>query len=227
MNKTPFFRSAFQSPADEFSGMGIRPVIFDVLGVDGETSLLPDSLKMVLHVNPSSMQFQYQRVVERIQTKGGWVEQHWGEAPMTINFDMATGGFMRLYTGLSNITGPTSAGGYDAGGTRRDTIAYDKYLDMLALFHNNGAVYDNAGKVAFTGCIRILYDGQQFDGWFSNFNVTEAADKPYQFTMTASFQVKRDQYDLRTTYLNDSSDRLVRFSPSTIPVQGQKVNAGG
>lgn len=223
MNPRPYVRSAFQSVADEFSGQGIRPVIFDVIGTDGVTSLLPDSLKMVLHVNPSSMSFQYQRVVERIQTKGGWVEQHWGESPMSINFDMATGGFMRLYTGLSNITGPTSAGGYDAGGTRRDTIAYDKFLDMLALFHNNGMVYDNAGKVVFAGCIRVLFDGDQFDGWFNNFSVTESAEKPYQFTMTASFTVKRDQYNLRTTYLNNNVDRLTRFSESTKPVQGQKV----
>ena len=223
MNPRPYVRSAFQSVADEFSGQGIRPVIFDVVGTDGVTSLLPDSLKMVLHVNPSTMSFQYQRVVERIQTKGGWVEQHWGESPMTINFDMATGGFMRLYTGLSNITGPTSAGGYDAGGTRRDTIAYDKFLDMLALFHNNGMVYDNAGKVVFAGCIRVLFDGDQFDGWFGSFSVTDAAEKPYQFTMTASFTVKRDQYNLRTTYLNNNADRLTRFSASTKPVQGQKV----
>lgn len=223
MNPNPYIRSAFQSPSDEFSGQGIRPVIFDVIATDGVTSLLPDSLKLVLHVNPSTMSFQYQRTVERIQTKGGFVEQHWGEAPMTISFEMATGGFMRLYTGLSNITGPTSAGGYDAGGTRRDTIAYDKYLDMLALFHNNGAVYDTAGKIAFVGCIRILFDGHLFDGWFNTFSVTEAAEKPYQFNMSAAFTVKRDQYELRTTYLNNNADRLTRFSTSSVPVQGQKV----
>ena len=216
-----FFRSAFQSAADEFSGLGKRPVIFDVIGTDGQTSLLPDNLKLVLHVNPSSMQFQYQRVVERIQTKGGFVEQHWGEAATTISFDMATGGFMRLYSGLSNITGPTSGGGVDAGGTRRDTIAYDKYLDMLALFHNNGSVYDGQGRIVFNGNIRILFDGSTFDGWFSSFSVTESADKPYQFTMNASFTVRADSYELRTTQFNQSIDRLTRFSAnSTLPSVG-------
>lgn len=215
----PFFRSAFRSAADEFSGLGIRPVIFDVIGTDGVTSLLPDNLKMVLHVNPSSMQFQYQKLIDRIQTKGGFVEQHWGDGPQSINFDMATGGFMRLYTGLSNITGPTSGGGVDAGGTRRDTIAYDKYLDMLALFHNNGSVYDAQGRVAFVGNIRVLFDGSTFDGWFQSFSVTESADKPYQFTMTASFTVKFDSYDLRTTQINSIADRLTRFSASpSVPV---------
>jgi len=221
---TPYFRSAFKSAADEFSGLGIRPVIFDVIGTDGQTSLLPDSLKLVLHVNPSSMQFQHQQVVERIQTKGGFVEQHWGESPMTISFDMATGGFMRLYTGLSNITGPTSGGGVDAGGTRRDTIAYDKYLDMLALFHNNGSVYDAQGRIAFNGLIRIIFDGSTFDGWFQSFSVTEAADKPYQFAMNASFVVKTDVYDLRTTQFNQNLDRLTRFAASS---EAPRLGTGG
>lgn len=211
----PYFRSAFKSAADEFSGLGIRPVIFDVIGTDGKTSLLPDNLKLVLHVNPSTMQFQHQRLIDRIQTKGGFVEQHWGDGPSTISFDMATGGFMRLYTGLSNITGPTVGGGVDAGGTRRDTIAYDKYLDMLALFHNNGSVYDNQGRIAFVGYIRILFDGSTFDGWFQSFSVTESADKPYQFSMNASFTIKQETYDLRTTQFNSIADRLTRFSAST------------
>jgi hypothetical protein len=223
MNPNPYFRSAFKSAADEFSGLGIRPVIFDVIGPDGVTSLLPDHLKMVLHVNPSTMQMQYQQVIERIQTKGGYVEQHWGESPATISFNFATGGFMRLYTGLSNITGPTSTGGYDAGGTRRDTIAYDKYLDLLALFHNNGSVYDESGKIVFQGSIRILFDGSQFDGYFTNFSVTEAAEKPYQFTIDAGFSVKADSYDLRTTQYNTTADRLTRFSASTQPIKPEKV----
>ena len=219
MNPNPYIRSAFKSPADEFSNQGIRPVVFDVIGTDGVTSLLPDSLKMVLHVNPSTMQFQYTRVVERIQTKGGFVEQHWGEAPANVTFEMATGGFMRLYTGLSNITGPSSAGGYDAGGTRRDSIAYDKYLDFLALYHNNGSVYDAEGRIVFAGCIRMLFDGHTFDGYFSNLNVTEAADKPYQFAISTGFTVKTDTYDLRTTSFANNMDSLQRFSAekATLP----------
>ena len=110
------FQSAFNSPEDESSGLGIRPVVFDILATDWETSLLPDGLKMVLHVNPRSMTFTWGKLISRIQTKGGWVEQHWGEGPRNIAFDQATGGFMRLYGGLSNITGPGPTGdGYDAG----------------------------------------------------------------------------------------------------------------
>jgi hypothetical protein len=155
MQRPPVFASAFHSPDDEYGGRGIRPVVFDILGPDQETSILPPGLRMVLHVNPSSMGFTYGKQIERTQTKGGFVEMHWGEAARTISFNMATGGFKRLYGGLSNVTG----GGIDVGGTRRETIAYDKYLDILALFRNNGSVYDTSGQVALQGKIKVTFDG--------------------------------------------------------------------
>jgi hypothetical protein len=130
------------------------------------------------------------KVIERIQTKGGYVEQHWGEGARTIDFNAATGGFMRLYSGLSNITGGTGA--LDVGGTRRETIAYDKYLDFLALFHSNGGVYDSSGKLVFQGIIKVTFDGGVYLGYFSNFSVTEAASSPYTFEITTQFLVARE-----------------------------------
>lgn len=192
--KTPIFQSAFVSEDDEFNGLGVRPVVFDILGPDLSTSILPEGLRMVLHVNPSSMSFSYAKQIERIQTKGGYVEQHWGEAARSITFNMATGGFKRLYSGLSNVTG----GGYDTEGTRRETIAYDKFLDLLALFHNNGSIYDASGQIALQGIIKVLFDGGVYLGWFHTFNVTESADKAFQFTLTAEFTVAHEVMRLRT-----------------------------
>ena len=192
-NVIPVFTSAFNSSDDETSGSGVRPVIFDILAPDEETSILP---KMVLHVNPQSMSFTYEKAIERIQTRGGYVEQHWGEGARAIEFKMVTGGFMRLYSGLSNITG--GAGATDTKGTRRETIAYDKYLDFLALFHNNGSVYDSTGQIVFQGILKITFDGGIYLGWFSRFNVTEAAEKPYMFDLSASFTVHREVQRFRT-----------------------------
>lgn len=174
-------------------GFGNRPVVFDVLGPDYETSLLPDNLKLVLHVNPSSMAVQHTRQVERIQTRGGFVEQHWGDATSEITFEMVTGGFMRLYSGISNTTNPAY------GGTRRETIAYDKYLDMLALFHHNGAVYDFNGSIVLQGILKVTFDGGVYLGWFSSLTVSEAADKPYMFTLSASFVVHKEIVVWRST----------------------------
>ena len=197
----PIFQSAFISEDDEFSQQGIRPVVFDILGPDMSTSILPEGLRMVLHVNPSSMAFSYAKQIERIQTKGGFVEQHWGEAARSITFNMVTGGFKRLYSGLSNVTG----GGYDTEGTRRETIAYDKYLDLLALFHNNGSIYDSSGQIVLQGIIKVLFDGGIYLGWFSAFNVAEAAEKPYQFDLTAEFTIQHEVMRLRTNISSEGT----------------------
>ena len=188
----PVFRGAFAGAEDEFSGLGKRPVVFDVLAPDYETSLLPEGVKLVLHVNPSQMQVKYSRKVERIQTRGGFVEQHWGDDTQQISLQMATGGFMRLYSGLSNITSTKY------GGTRRETLAYDSYLDMLSLFHNNGSIYDNNQQVIMQGIIKVTFDGGVFLGWFSSFTVTESAEKPYQFTLSAEMDIAKELQVWRT-----------------------------
>ena len=193
MAQQPTIRSAFNSFEDEVSGQGKRPVVFDILGPDWETSILPQDLRLVLHVNPSTMELQYNKGIERIQTRGGWVEQHWGDTTQEITFEMATGGFMRLYSGLSNITDPGYLGTATNNGSRRETIAYDKYLDMLALFHNNGSIYDSRGALVLQGIIKITFDGGVYLGWFNSFSVSEAAEKPYQFALSSGFTVHREE----------------------------------
>lgn len=211
MAKTrPTFQGAFSSPTDTAGGK--RPVIFDILGPDYATSILPEDMRMVLHVNPQTMQLKYVRQVERIQTWGGWVEEHWGDAVNEISFDMASGGFMRLFSGLSNISNPAY------GGSRRQTIAYDKYLDMLALFYNNGAVYDSNGTIVLQGIIKITYDGGVYLGWFNDMPVTESADKPYQFTFTTTFTVHREEMRWRSTTMSSSTSS---FSSNQSVPQGQ------
>ena len=190
----PYIQGSFRSADDGSNGEGKRPVVFDITGPDGITSILPNDLKLVLHVNPTSFKLSYQKIINRVQTKGGFVEQHWGEGLHSITLEAVTGGFMRLYTGLSNITGD----GEDVGGNRRETIAYDKFLDFLALFHNNASIYDDNGNIVFQGRIKISFDGHTHFGWFQSFSVSESAEKPYQFNMSASFTVDQESWNLRT-----------------------------
>ena len=163
-----YFRPELRIEDDpEFGGLrrGRRPVIFDVVAPDRETSLLPEGLRLVLHVNPRSMQLSYQK-----QT---------------------------MYSGLSNITGS----GSDVQG-RRQTIAYEKYLDLLALFHGNGAMYDARGNITVQGYIKMTFDGGVHIGWFDGqFTVREAAEKPYQFEMSARFIIDQEILRWRSSEL--------------------------
>ena len=59
-------------------------------------------------------------------------------------------------------------------------------------------MYDIAGQVALQGKIKITFDGGVFFGWFTTFSVTESADKPYQFALSASFEVEQGIQTWRT-----------------------------
>jgi hypothetical protein len=204
----------FNSHQDEFNkALNKRPVYFDIIHPDGVTSLLGD-LRLVCHVNPTQLSFSYQKKVSRSPTIGGWIEYYWGDEPYTITLDMSTGGFIRVFSGLSNTTGPVnslqqernatvgmpsqSTYGIDLGGNRRQTLAYDKYLDLLSLFHNNGSIYDSRGYVTLQGRIQMNFDGGQWYGWFQSFSVSETADSPFAFKLNMVFQVEREVHGVRT-----------------------------
>ena len=187
------FKTSFPNGADDqFSPNGTKPVIFDVVDKDGE-SILPENVKLVLKVNPTSMSVKYTQTVNRIQTRGGFVEQHWGDGDISIDFEMTTGYFMRLYVGTISNTDPTLT-----GTSRRDTLGYDSYLDMLALFHNNGSVFDINGNIVLQGRIKITFDEGVYFGWFSSFNVSEDPTQPYRFTMSASFTCDEEVQNWRS-----------------------------
>jgi hypothetical protein len=177
---------------DEFSKDGKRPVIFDVVDPEGE-SLLPEGVRLVLKVNPTSMSIKYAQTINRIQTRGGFVEQHWGDGEISIDFEMVTGYFMRVYIGTVSNTDPAVS-----GVSRRDTLGYDSYLDMLSLFHNNGSIFDIEGNIVLQGKVKITFDGGIYTGWFSSFNVSEDATKPYMFTMSASFTCAEELQNWRS-----------------------------
>lgn len=236
-DRLPVFRSAFGSYRDEFSGQGKKPVIIDILSSDQETSLLPLDLRMVLHVNPKTMTMHYEKNVTRIQTKGGFVEQHWGDSAERISFNLATGGFMRLYAGLSSKTGSSFQGNLQSTGPamtavqgRRETIAYDKYLDLLAMFHNNGSIYDVNGNIVLQGYMKITFDGGVYIGWFDgDFTVTESALKPYQFELSTNFNIDREEMVMRTTLVNTDTELFQpgvsnpQFEPGQASIPGSNT----
>lgn len=220
-NSLPMLPSAFESLRDEYSGQGKRPVVWDILAPDKQTSLLPDDVKLVMHVNPRTMKLNYQKLITRFQTRGGFVEQHWGDALEDINFEAATGAFVRLYSGLSNI------GGVAGGPGRRETIAYDRLLDELALFHGNGAIYDVEGAIALQGYLQVSFDGAIYIGWWdSDFTISEDASSPHQLVFNGRFIIDEETLVLRSTILNPVSDAILASTgttPANQPVAGQPL----
>lgn len=178
--------SAFRSADDQFDpSLARKPVVFDLIGPDLKTSLLGD-LKLVMHVNPQSFQVSRSRMMSAANAERGRVRWHFGSGLISISIQGATGGFVRLYSGL---TGMASDRGVPS---RRETIAYERYRDLLGMFRNNGAIYSDRGVPLHTGQVWISYDGVTYRGWFSSFSTTEDASRPYTFSLSADFQAESE-----------------------------------
>jgi hypothetical protein len=139
--------------------------------------LLPHAL--VMHVNPENFSENHIKKVERIQTRGGFVEQHWGDELTDINADGSTGAFMNIYTGLSSVL-------------RRKTIAWDRYRDLHDLYRNNGSVYDPYGNIVLQGNIMLMYDRGTYLGYFRSFEAEEEDEQPYTFRVSWTFKVQEE-----------------------------------
>jgi hypothetical protein len=154
------------------------PMAFQVTSpFDNRKALLPHAL--VMHINPSNYSESHTKRVERIQTRGGFVEQHWGDDMTEISADGSTGAFMNIYTGLSSVL-------------RQKTIAWDRYRDLHDLFRCNGSVFDPYGNIVLQGQIMLMYDRGTYLGHFTTFEIEETEEQPFTFQISWSFKVEEE-----------------------------------
>lgn len=159
------------------------PMAFQVTSpFEHRLALLPTAL--VMHVNPSNLSMNYTKKVERIQTRGGFVEQHWGDDLDEISADGSTGGFMNIRTGLAAVM-------------RRRTIQYSRFRDLYDLYRNNGSVHDPYGNIVLQGAIMLMWDRGTYIGTFRQFEVEETDDSPYAFKLSWTFKVEDTILQLR------------------------------
>jgi hypothetical protein len=144
--------------------------------INNTIALLPHAL--VMHVNPANFNETHTKKVERFQTRGGFVEQHWGDELSEISCDGSTSAFMNLYSGLSSVL-------------RQQTIAWDRYRDLHDLFRNNGDVYDPYGNIVLRGNVMLMYDKGVYVGYFTTFESEETDSSPFTFNLTWAFKVEQ------------------------------------
>lgn len=185
-----FIRSANQSRFTRLPGPGLPayehsadtrrnflPLAFQVTSPYDQTkALVPHTL--VSHVNPQNFAESFNKKIERFQTRGGFVEQHWGDDLTEISVDQSTGAFINITTGLSSVL-------------RQRTIAWDRYRDLYDLYRNNGSVYDPFGSVVLQGWIMLMYDRGLYIGTFRNFSVEETDETPFMFRLAWTFKVEK------------------------------------
>lgn len=151
--------------------------------------LLPHAL--VLHVNPMSLQETHTQKVEKFQTRGGWVEQHWGHDLVEISADQSTGAFMNIQTGLTSVL-------------RQRTIAWDRFRDLHDLFKNNGALHDPQGNIVLHGHVMLMYDKGAYIGSFRSFGWEETEDSPFSFKVNWSFKIEETIFAVDVGFIGRS-----------------------
>jgi len=156
------------------------PLAFQISSpYDYHRVLLPHAL--VMHVNPQTFSESFNKKTERFQTRGGFVEQHWGDELTELSADGVTGAFMNIYTGTSSIL-------------RQQTIAWDRFRDLYDLYRHNGSVYDPYGNIVLQGNVLVMYDRGIYAGAFRTFDVEETDDTPFMFHVSWSFKIEHTIY---------------------------------
>jgi len=176
------------------------PVAFFVTGPTGRI-IVPEGL--YLEINPTEMAFTFIKRSELIQTRGGWVEQHYGDEMDEIAGSIHSGAFMNIYEGLAHR---------DPYGT----INYDKMMDLVELYRNNGCIYDINGNAVFAGEVLVTCDHGLFGGHFVSLSLDLASgDTPFHMTGSFSFKVTHPIFT-RTTH---SMTRTRNTSAGAAPVR--------
>ena len=188
---------------------GPIPMAFQVTSpFNNRLALMPHAL--VLHVNPTSFNENPTKKVERIQTRGGFVEQHWGDELTEISAEGSTGAFVNIFTGLSSIE-------------RQKTIAWDRYRDLLDLYYNNGSVYDPQGNIVLQGNVMLMYDKGTYIGYFVNFSSEETGDSPFTFNISWTFKVEETILQMPTQRGQVSGPAFQSQNTFEIPTQSQPL----
>jgi hypothetical protein len=193
----PYFKPPSSNEASTVNnGIG-RPMIFQVTQVGTLEPLWPYVL--ALHVNPSSLQEQFTKNKNVVMTRGGFVEFVWPDDLDSLSADSTTGAFIGPDSGLtSDGANPNYVMRRGADSTRsfrgrHGTIAWERHTDLLELFRSNGQIF-NGGVPVLRSQIMCIYDRGIYFGWFTNFDITETGDTPFQFKVSWEFKVTRVVY---------------------------------
>ena len=188
-----------------------RPMLFQITDPHN-TPLFPYLL--ALHINPQNFEERMMTSKSVAVTRGGFVEWIWPDELDILSASASTGAFIGPDTGLvSGSDGRISSstvGGYKATPGRHQTIAWERYQDLLELFHCNGMIFDGNGRPVIRGKVMCVYDRGVYLGHFTTFTVKESDEKAFSFELDWEFKVEA------SVYIFPSSQTKIENSASSL-----------
>lgn len=216
----PHFSAPASNEASEATtGLG-RPMLFQVTRVGSLEPLWPYVL--ALHINPSSLQEQFTKSKNVVMTRGGFVEFVWPDDLDSLSADATTGAFIGPDSGL---TADSANAGYKIGrgaGTvrsfrgRHGTIAWERHMDLVELFRQNGQIFNGSGMPILRSQIMCMYDRGVYIGFFSSFEIVETGDMPFQFKLSWEFKVTQTQYKIPGAASVEDANQEASSTPAPV-----------
>jgi hypothetical protein len=143
---------------------------------------------LTMLINPTNLDIAYSPLITETRTLGGFVHEYWGENLTTLSATGKTAMFVDSEEGLTNKKS-------------RSTEAYQYFMTLLNIYKNNGKSYFPAGnnaaamanpsKIASLGIVIMIYDGNQYDGYFESFTYTEDSSMPFNLEYSFSFRAMK------------------------------------
>lgn len=142
----------------------------------------PPELTML--VNPTNLTLNYQPLINETRTRGGFIQEFWGEQLTSLS---ATGRTAMFYDD-DGITNRNS----------RATESYAEFIRLVNIYKNNGKDYTNEttlaskanpNRISSYGSVIMTYMNSQHKGYFENFVFKEDATKPFYFEYDFNFKI--------------------------------------
>jgi len=200
-----------------------------------QLQVIQNAEPLVLLVNPTEMSITYTKIQSyQSRTRFGYEFEAWGEDQPSISFSGTTAGFVAGSIGQppslnAVITETNGVSGYQEA-ARRDSAAWQNFMNLYQFYRSNGYIYDTIGKSEahlFIGSIAIDYDQVTYVGHIENFSFSFNAEMPHRVEFSMEFKVSR-MYDNAKTSTNvaKQSSSPTAVSSSTADSDGV-VWAGG
>jgi len=150
---------------------------------------------LVMYINPESFSVSYSHMVsDGNRGRDGYIIEHWGLEQPTIS---ASGKIGAAYISTVGTNGQ-AAGGLTRK-LRRGSAAYQKFMSLYQSYRNNSYIYNNDGRIALMGSVKIFYGEKVYTGTFDSFSINETEDSPFSLQYSFDFTVRFEDHIFEDT----------------------------
>lgn len=170
-----------------------------------------DKLPMTFRflINPHTVNVSRNQIDSQSMTRAGWQLGFWGDDTVEIRLEGVTPG--QYFTlGLTNYWGEHS-------------LSYNNFLAFQTLFENNGYWFegediDNSTlasdlirrRIRFHSDVELRVGNFIWKGCFTDLEVTEDAEKPYQLSFSATFMAWKERFTESSPWRNSIRNDVYR-----------------